>query len=60
MTAEVVLDPTGIPALLGESLDVSRGEAVRGADLLERLRSGFALLGTGWPSWQLAGSLPRL
>jgi hypothetical protein len=60
MAAEVVLDPAGIPALLSESLDVTRGEAVRGADLLERLRSGFALLGTGWSFRQLAGRLPRL
>jgi hypothetical protein len=60
MTADVVLDPTGIPALLSESLDVPRDEAVRGADFLERLRSGFARLGTGWSLRQLAGSLPRL
>jgi len=30
-----------------ESLDVPRGETVRGADLLERLRSRFARFGTG-------------
>src|SRR5215468_10554275 len=58
--AEVVLDPAGIPALLSESLDVPRGEAVRGADLLERLRSGFARFATGWPFRQFAGSPPRL
>jgi hypothetical protein len=44
MTAEVVLDPAGIPALLSEALDVPRGEAILGADLPERLRSRFALL----------------
>jgi hypothetical protein len=60
MTAEVVLDPAGIPALLSESLDLPRDEAVLGADLLERLRSGFARFGTGGPFRQLAASLPRL
>jgi hypothetical protein len=49
MTAEVVLDPASIPALLSKSLDVPRGEAVRGADLLERLRSRLAVFGTGGP-----------
>jgi hypothetical protein len=60
MTAEVVLDPASIPALLSKSLDVPRGEAVRGADLLERLRSRLAVFGTGWPFRWLAASLPRL
>jgi hypothetical protein len=47
ISAEVVLDPAGTPALLSEPLDVLRGEAVLGTDLLEHLRSGFALLGSG-------------